>query len=379
MSPRTLPDLIRQRIVQHGPMGLDEYMALCLGHPEFGYYMMRDPFGAAGDFTTAPEISQMFGEMVGAWLADVWIKMGSPSQFTLLEAGPGRGTLMADIMRSTKRVAGFHAAAHIHLMEMSPVLKAAQAQVLADYDVVWIDGLGQLDPTRPVLIVGNEFLDALPVAQLEHRDGRWWERMVGLGEGDSLCLGLGDVDPAKLALLPPEILNARRDGIFETSREVNQFLKSVNNILLKQGGVALFVDYGHVISDFGETLQAMKSHKYVDIFDTPGSADLTAHVDFGNVARIAREGGMTVHGPVTQGAFLKNLGIEYRAQKLIEGLSGAEQQNASSVCGVNEPQIEAIMSALNRLIDTKQMGSLFKIIALSHDPEIIPAGFHESL
>lgn len=379
MSPRTLLDLIRQRIVQHGPMGLDEYMALCLGHPAHGYYMTRDPFGAAGDFTTAPEISQMFGEMIGAWLADVWIKMGSPSHFTLLEAGPGRGTLMADIMRSTKRVSGFHAAANIHLMEISPALKAAQAQALADYEVVWIDGLEQVDPTHPVLIVGNEFLDALPVAQLEYRDGRWWERVVGLGEGDSLRLGLGDVDPAKLALLPPEILNAHKNGIFETSREVNRFLKNVNNILLKQQGAALFVDYGHAASDLGETLQAMRSHKYADIFDTPGSADLTAHVDFGNIAKLAREGGVTVHGPVTQGAFLKSLGIEYRAQKLIEGLSGAEQQNASSVCGVNEPQIETIKSALNRFIDTQHMGSLFKVVALSHDPKIIPAGFHESL
>lgn len=379
MSPRTLLDLIRQRITQFGPMGLDEYMGLCLGHPDFGYYMTRDPLGVQGDFTTAPEISQMFGEMIGAWLADVWAQMRRPDPFVLLEVGPGRGTLMADIMRATRRVPGFHDAACIHLMEMSPVLKRAQGGALAEYGARWIDGLEQLDRAQPVLIVGNEFLDALPVAQLEYRDGRWWERVVGLGADGDLVIGLGDVSSAKLDLLPPDILNARENDVFETSRDLNCFLKSVNNLLLEQSGIALFVDYGHVGPNYGESLQAMKSHKFVGIFDTPGLCDLTAHVDFGAVVRLAKESGMMVHGPVTQGIFLKNLGIEYRAQKLIEGISGDGGQNSSSVCGVNEPQIEAIKVAMNRLIDTKQMGSLFKAVALSSDPKIIPAGFHEGL
>ncbi len=348
-------------------------MALCLGHPEHGYYMTRDPFGVDGDFTTAPEVSQLFGEMIGVWLADLWIKFGKPSEFILLEVGPGRGTLMADIMRATRRVAGFHKAAKIHLMEMSPALRNAQSKALANYETKWIDDLGALNSAIPVFIVGNEFLDALPIHQLERRDGKWFERVVGLGDDNSLQIGLKDADFSLLDAVPKAILNSHENGIFETSRPLNQFVKSVNNLLIKQSGAALFLDYGHMRSDFGDTLQAVKSHNFTNTFDTPGTCDLTAHVDFENVGRLAKGDGLFVHGPVTQGEFLKNLGIEFRAQKLIEAL----QPNASGVCGINEPQIDSIKSGLNRLIDTKQMGSLFKVIALCHDPEIIPAGFHE--
>lgn len=374
-QPSPLLDLIRTRIAQDGPMDMAEYMALCLGHPQHGYYMTRDPFGAAGDFTTAPEISQLFGEMIGVWLADLWIKSGSPSEFILLEVGAGRGTLMADIMRATKRVAGFHEAAKIHLMEMSPVLRNAQSEALTNYETRWIDDLEALNSAIPAFVIGNEFLDALPVHQLERRGGQWYERVIGLDEDNSLQPGVKAADFSLLENVPPEILNTKNDGIFETSRVLNQFIKSVDNLLIKQSGAALFLDYGHFQSSMGDTMQAVKAHQFVGIFETPGTCDLTAHVDFENIARIAKQDGLAVHGPVTQRDFLRSLGIEFRAEKLIHAL----QPSASSVCGIDEPKIEAIKAGLNRLIDTDQMGILFKVIALCHDPEIIPAGFHEGL
>ncbi len=366
-----LLDIIRRRIESDGPMNLGEYMALCLGHPKHGYYMTRDPLGAAGDFTTSPEISQLFGEMIGAWLADMWIKMGKPPECILLECGPGRGTLMADIMRATKGVAGFHSAMKIHLMEMSPVLRNRQSEVLANYETRWIDDLNALNSAIPVLIIGNEFLDALPVRQLERKGGKWFERVVGLAPDNSLQIGLKEADFTLMERLQSLHISLEEGDVFEISPILNQFINFVDNLLKKQSGAALFVDYGHAKTAAGETLQAVRSHRFVKITDTPGFCDLTAHIDFENIAHIAKTDGITVHGPVTQAAFLRELGIEYRAQKLIQTL----QPNASNVCGVNEPQIEAIKSGLNRLIDTQQMGILFKVLALCHDPKIIPAGF----
>lgn len=378
MSPPSqspLLDLIRSRIAQHGPMGLDEYMALCLGHPQHGYYMTRDPFGAGGDFTTAPEISQLFGEMIGVWLADLWIKFGKPSDFILLEVGPGRGTLMADIMRATKRVPGFHDAAKIHLMEISPVLRNAQSKVLVNYETRWIDGLEALNSAIPVFVIGNEFLDALPVRHFVRKGETWAERVVGLGEGNTLQFGLKDADYVGLESLGDRQLKVKDEEILELSPAVSGFIKTVNELLIKQSGAALFLDYGYAKTAAGETLQAVRSHRFENVLEHPGESDLTAHVDFENVGRLAKQDGVFIHGPIEQGIFLKNLGIEFRAQKLIDGL----QLNSSSVCGVDEPQIEMIKSGLHRLIDTDQMGSLFKAIALCHDPEIIPAGFHEGL
>lgn len=363
MSP--LDELIRQRIRQHGPMDLGEYMGLCLSHPVHGYYMTRDPLGTDGDFTTAPEVSQMFGEMIGAWLADLWIKMGSPAAFILLECGPGRGTLMADALRATKNVPGFHAAAKLHLMEISPVLKEAQKRALAVYDPVWIDDVAQLPARLPVLLVANEFLDALPVRQLRREKGGWLERIVSIGPENTLIAGEVEADPALVEELPAAIRHGGEDGIFETSRVLNQFIRSVDILLKTQGGGALFLDYGHAHTAWGETVQAVRAHKFAGIFDTPGLCDLTAHVDFENIARLAGEDEVAVHGPVTQGAFLKNLGIEVRAARLM--------------AGANPAQADSLRAGLARLIDTEQMGNLFKVIALCNDPSITPAGFHEGL
>ncbi len=364
MSGKLL-NLIKDRIRDGRPITMAEYMELCLGHPEHGYYMTRDPFGVGGDFTTAPEVSQLFGDMIGAWLADLWIKMGSPPRFTLLECGPGRGTLMADILRATKQVPGFHDAAKVTLMEMSPVLRGLQQERLASYDPYWIDDMAQLDPAIPVLLIANEFLDALPIHQLVYTNGAWMERAVAIGDSDMLVVD--NISPSEdvLRTVPREILNAKEEDVFETSPCINQYIKSVSILLKKQKGAALFIDYGHVKSALGETLQAMKKHQYANIFDTPGLCDLTAHVDFENVAQIAQREGAFVHGPVTQGAFLQSLGIGLRAERLW--------------AGANEMQRQSITSGLERLIDTQQMGSLFKVIALCGDPQLQPEGFYESL
>ncbi len=340
-------------------MDLGEYMALCLSHPQHGYYMTRDPFGVGGDFTTAPEISQLFGEMIGVWLADVWAQMGKPSEFILLECGPGRGTLMADILRATKKVSGFHEAAKVHLMEISPVLIESQRANLAGYDTRWISDLTQLDSTSPVLVVANEFLDALPVRQLERKGADVFERVVSLLPDESLGITLKPIDGS----IAPYIRSVRGDGIIEISPVLNQFVRSVANLLKKQKGAALFIDYGHVKTGMGDTIQAVKSHRFESIFDTPGHADLTAHVDFENVQNIARAEGVATHGAVSQGGFLRSLGIEVRAQMLKLGL--------------NEEKAEQLESGLNRLIDTEQMGMLFKVLALCDDPKITPAGFDE--
>ncbi len=364
MEDGRLKSIIKDKIRANGPMTMADYMALCLGHPQYGYYMTRDPLGAAGDFTTAPEISQMFGEMIGMWLADLWMKMGSPSEFVLLECGPGRGTLMADILRTTAGLSGFHAAKKLYLMEMSPVLKSIQKRNLDKYDATWIDDLSALPSSIPVFIIANEFLDALPVHQLSKRNGLWHERFVDV-QDDAFHIVEKPVDEMLIKHIPPKIFHEQKDGVFEISSILNQYVNSVNNLLIKQGGLALFVDYGHTETAMGDTLQAMKSHRFVDIFDTAGSCDLTAHVDFENIAMLSWANDIIVHGPTTQGAFLKQLGIEVRAERLMSGANDHQRNN--------------IMSALERLIDTKHMGSLFKVMALCSDPNLKIEGFDENL
>lgn len=359
--PQSLLEIIKGRIRESGPITVADYMDLCLGHPDHGYYMTRDPLGAGGDFTTSPEISQLFGEMIGVWLADLWIKSGRPLEFTLLECGPGRGTLMADIMRATKGVEGFHAAARIALMEMSPVLKDAQSRALRGYDPYWIGDIARLEGSAPVFLVANEFLDALPIRQFIKRGGEWRERGVSVGGCGQLEFCDLPADADILNAFPQAIKGSVESGYFETSLVLNQFIKSVNILLKKQGGAALFIDYGHVRASLGDSLQAMKEHKFAGIFDTPGSCDLTAHVDFENIARIGAGDGMAVRGPVTQRAFLQELGVELRAAMLC--------------AGANPVQAQEILSGLKRISDTAGMGSLFKVLALTSDPELVPEGF----
>jgi NADH dehydrogenase [ubiquinone] 1 alpha subcomplex assembly factor 7 len=346
-----LGEYLKQHISQNGPIDVGQFMGLCLGHPEHGYYMKRDPFGAGGDFTTAPEISQMFGEMIGVWAADTWMKMGSPSHFILLECGPGRGTLMADLLRGTKHVPGFHAACKVHLLEMSPVLKEMQREALKGYEVRWHETLADMPRNHPVIVIANEFLDALPFRQFEKTKEGWRERYVGYSPSRGFHY---------MYVATPMSFDV--DGsVFEISPARVHFLQNINDILKAADGAALFIDYGHAKSAAGDTFQALYKHQYVPVFEHAGDADLTSHVDFEPLKAVSEETGLKVYGPKTQGEFLKALGIEARAIILSEKASEAQRGD--------------IENALRRLIAPDQMGELFKVMGLSHGKSFDLAGF----
>ncbi len=364
-----LEDIIKDQIRASGHMDIGSYMELCLGHPEHGYYMKQDPFGEAGDFTTAPEISQMFGELIGAWLADTWMQMGSPAKFILLECGAGRGTLMADALRATKGVKGFHEAMHLHLLEMSPVLKAAQEELLSSYDATWHMTLESIRVDSPVLVVGNEFLDALPVRQLVLREAGWHEKAVKLDINDTLCIGEAKADKGVKELIPPLLIPPKVGGHLEVSLQQRCILTEIMNIVLKQSGSCLFIDYGFIHSVSGDTLQAVRKHSYCGVLDSPGDVDITSHVNFSEISRLAMQEKMTVHGPVSQGDFLNRLGIGARARKLTQNATDAQR------CDI-EVAIKRLTGQDSKAKDRGgDMGALFKVIAFSSDPQIDLAGF----
>ena len=360
-----LSAIIRQQIQQNGPMNLADYMTLCLAHPKYGYYMNQDPFGVEGDFITAPEIYQIFGELMGVWLADTWQQMGQPDPFILLECGAGRGTLMQDALRATKKVAGFHAAAQLVLLETSPFLIKEQAKRLGAYDPQWISVLSELPQEYPVLVIGNEFLDALSVRQLKRSDTGWEEVCIGLNENDTICFCECKAPDWVIEHIPPLLITSKQGDIVEVSMQQYNFIDDLLTILLNQGGSSLFVDYGFSHSVSGDTLQAVAKHQFCSILDNPGEVDITAHVNFSELSRWAMEKGLVVHDAISQSTFLRGLGAELRAEKLTAHASVQQAQE--------------IKKALQRLIgeDTKggEMGSLFKVIAFSSDPTLNLAGF----
>ena len=363
-----LENIIKEEIRSRGPEGymtIAEYMALCLGHPEHGYYMKQDPFGVKGDFTTAPEISQMFGELIGAWLADSWIKLGSPDRFTLLECGPGRGTLMADILRATKGVDGFHKAVQIHLLESSPVLRKAQETALEGYDAIWHSDTESLPVDSPLFVIGNEFLDALPVRQLVYTDAGWAEKVIKTDINDTLRLYEIPADKEVIDHIQPFLIPPKAGEQVEVSLEQERLLGEFMNIVSKQGGIGLFVDYGFIHSIAGDTLQSVRKHSYTDILESPGDVDITAHVNFAEISRLAMAKNMTVHGPVSQGDFLNRLGLAVRAQIL--GQNATPEQRSD---------IDAAVKRLSGK-NTKggEMGDLFKVIAFTSNPDIELEGF----
>ncbi|CAH1673460.1 Class I SAM-dependent methyltransferase [Hyphomicrobiales bacterium] len=338
---------IVELIRQEGPIGIGRYMALALGHPRHGYYMTRDPFGQDGDFTTAPEISQMFGELVGLWAAHVWQAMGAPSQLRFVELGPGRGTLMADMLRATRGVPGFRAAVSVHLVETSPVLRRRQAAALSGVDPSWHDNVA--DALRgPVIVVANEFLDALPLDQFVMTPEGWRERLVGLDDHGDLAFGLASGREEGLRAVAPA------GATFEQPTLALDIVAQVAGHVASEGGAGLFIDYGSARSGFGDTLQAMKRHAFADPLAEPGEADLTVHVDFERVGQAALQAGAALHGPATQRDFLLALGLAQRAQAL--SVKADATQRA------------AISAAFDRLIEPGEtgMGDLFKVLALSH-------------
>lgn len=350
-----LETIIRKQIAATGPMPVSRYMQICLTHPEYGYYLKRDPLGRDGDFITAPEISQMFGELVGLWAASVWNAMGMPQEVKFIELGPGRGTMMADALRAVRILPAFHEAISVHLVEASPTLRDKQRDKLADVaHVEWYDSIDDV-PEGPAIILANEFFDALPIHQAIKQDDGWHERVIEIDD-DILAYGIArDPMPRFEVLLPPVVRAAPSGAIFEW-RPDNQII-TIARRLRDQGGAALIIDYGHLRSDAGDTFQAIARHNYTNPLKNAGLADLTAHVDFQALARAAEDVGARAHGPVEQGAFLNRLGIETRAQALTK--------NAS------EDSAKAIAAALKRLTgpSPEGMGSLFKVLGVSH-PDI---------
>ncbi|WP_408587773.1 class I SAM-dependent methyltransferase [Novosphingobium sp.] len=335
-------------IVNTGPISVAHYMA----ESNARYYDSRDPLGSGGDFVTAPEISQMFGELLGLWLADIWIRAGRPAPAHYVELGPGRGTLARDALQAARR---FGLETRPHFVEGSTALKAAQLDLHPD--AVWHADLSTLPTDGPLLIVANEFLDALPVRQLVKAASGWRERMVGLVDG-RLAPIVGD-RPMDAAI-PADRRDAPEGAILETCPAAAAVLYEVAGRLASQGGAALFIDYGHAEPRLGSSLQAVRAHRMVDPFAAPGEADLTAHVDFSALAPIAQSRGVRWLGTVEQGRFLRLLGIDARA----DALARARPDEAA-----------AIATARDRLIGEGQMGALFKVMGLAaaHWPE--GAGF----
>ncbi|MBD2745097.1 SAM-dependent methyltransferase [Microvirga sp. BT688] len=332
-------------IALEGPISVERYMSLCLRQ----YYATRDPLGAAGDFTTAPEISQMFGELIGLWMLEVWNGMGRPAPCRLVELGPGRGTLMADLLRATCLLPDFQAAATVHLVETSPALRQRQQAPLAasGFSVEWHDRLEDV-PSGPTLLIANEFFDALPVRQFAATDRGWCERLVGL-DGEDLIFGVR-AEPEH-ALGKP----LRLGDVLEWPAVSIDIMVGLAGRLARDGGAALILDYGYWGPAFGDTLQALKDHRPVDPLEEPGEADLTTHVDFHRLAQAAAMHGTRVHGIVTQGEFLQVLGIQARAEALKARATPAQAAD--------------IDHALARLTERGPtgMGELFKVLAVTHE------------
>jgi NADH dehydrogenase [ubiquinone] 1 alpha subcomplex assembly factor 7 len=349
MSP--LEQEIRALIESEGPIPISRYMSLCLGHPRYGYYVSRDPFGAAGDFITAPEVSQMFGELIGIWCAEVWRLAGAPPKINLVELGPGRGTLMTDLLRAARIVPGFRAAIALHLVETSPILVEQQRKALlaADAPISWHTTVDTL-PGGPLIAIANEFVDALPVDQMVKTETGWHERRVGLKDG-RLAFALDPATLRGIEAIIPRHEKAASGALFE--RRDLAPIREIARCVAAHGGAALIIDYGHEKSGFGDTLQAVRGHRVVDPLDSPGEADLTAHVDFEALAAEALRAGVHTLGPVTQGQFLRALGIELRAENLKRG------KDAETAVAVD--------TALARLAGPSPgMGDLFKVLALAH-------------
>ncbi|WP_417808282.1 class I SAM-dependent methyltransferase [Thioclava sp.] len=355
MTP--LGQLLAGQIAVEGPMRLDRYMGACLLHPAHGYYATRDPFGAAGDFITAPEISQMFGEMIGLALAQAWVDQGRPTPFTLAEAGPGRGTLMADMVRAMRAVPGMVAAAQIHLIEASPALRDIQRATLAGHQVTWHDSLASL-PDQPVFLVANEFLDALPIRQFQRVEAGWSERQVGLGADGALLPGLAP--PTRLAALEARFGDTKPGDVVETCAPAVAFAGDLAAQIAAQGGAAILIDYGNWHS-LGDTFQALRAHQPVDPFATPGEADLTAHVDFEPLAQAARAARAQASAMTAQGVLLERLGITARAQTLAQAMTGQA--------------LDAHIAAHRRLTHPAEMGHLFQTLAIVPQGVALPPGF----
>lgn len=345
-----LASRLARQIRMTGPIGVAEYMQACLFDPEYGYYRGQEPFGREGDFVTAPEISQMFGELIAIWAAHAWQKLGMPAPLAFAEIGPGRGTLMRDMLRTLRSVAPeFLRAARVHMIEISGRLSEIQKRTLST-DAERVTWIGKIDdlPELPLVVVGNEIFDAIPIRQYVLSSSTWHERMIGIDEEGRLRFQLGPGSP-DLSLLPPVAPAAGDGSVFETAPAREALAAAIAMRLSAHGGAALFFDYGHLRSGIGDTLQAVRRHGFVDVLACPGEADLTSHVDFSALAKACRANGANASF-LEQGEFLARMGLFERAARLSAGR--------------DEGTAHAIRMDADRLASADQMGSLFKAMAV---------------
>ena len=353
---------IKNRIALKGPLSVSDYMREALFNSEHGYYMTGDPLGKRGDFITAPEISQMFGELIGLWCAVMWERMGSPEKINLIEMGPGRGTLIADALRATSNIPGFFDSINIHMIEISPSLKKRQQRNLQvlNCNIQWHENFQDVSE-GPLILIANELFDVLPIRQFVKSTNGWFERKIGCNGQSQLEWVVDHNSLLPGNLITPQMVESNMGTIFELGQVASDLIMNITKSVIKFGGAALIIDYGHIKSAVGDTLQAVKDHKYFDILSKPGKTDLTAHVDFECLAKNARALGGLVHGPVTQRNFLRRLGIEVRSDQL-KNLASTRQKSE-------------VLTSLNRLIGANEMGDLFKVMAITHPDEMVPEGF----
>lgn len=366
-SENPLREEIKSIIRNEGPLAISKYMEMCLLHPTYGYYVKQDPLGRGGDFTTAPEISQIFGEIIGIWALDWWLKNKNigKDKITLIELGPGRGTLMADAVRAIQKAAP-DLPIHIHFVEASPTLTAAQEEKLGKYDVniSWHTNLDPL-PATPAIFIANEFFDALPIDQLILKDDMLYHHCVGLDEQDELIFGVGhpissglDIDLGTVKM----IAKAGEGTILEVSPHRLFAMEEVAKHIAANEGAGIIIDYGFAQSGFGDTFQAIEKHQYVHPLENPGCADLTSHVDFPSLTQPIGTSGAELCGILTQGDFLGLLGIHARADIL----------KSQAKNNIEKSEIDL---ACKRLTEKDQMGELFKVMILQAEGKIPPAPF----
>ena len=355
--PNDLARRLLRRIAATGPMTLAEFMASALYDPAGGYYTTRRPIGAAGDFVTAPEVSQLFGELIGLWCAETWERLGRPAPVRLVELGPGRGTLMADLLRAARVLPEFERALELHLVEISPALRQAQQAALGGRTATWHASLESV-PEGPFLLVANEFLDALPLRQFERAPDAWRERLVGaVGE----ALGFALSGPVPLALIPAARREAPVGSVLELCPAATALAAEIARRAAAGPGAALLIDYGYATPPLRGTLQAVSRHRPVPPLERPGEVDLTALVDFGAVTAAVRAAAAAAWGPVSQGAWLRDLGIALRAERLGARATPAQQAD--------------LAAAVRRLTDAAEMGERFLALAITPPALGAPAGF----
>ena len=363
MSGTGLAGRIARHIRAEGPLSLAAYMAMALHDPQDGYYTRHSPIGAAGDFVTAPEISQVFGELIGLWCAALWEEMGRPDRVVLAELGPGRGTLASDLLRAAAMVPQFRHALDLTFVETSPVLRRAQEERLAQARPHWVERFEEL-PSGPLLLVANEFFDALPIRQFVRGHTDWAERHVGLDAAGNLAFVEGPESPAVAFLVPEPLRSTAPPGaVAEICPSALALAAALGRRLAREPGAALIVDYGTFPSIPGPSLRAVRRHHPIPVLADPGTADLSAHVDFTALAEAARAAGAAVWGPVPQGRFLAALGAEARLAALAARATPAQRRD--------------LASGVRRLLDPREMGTLFKALAFASPGLPAPPGFAE--